>query len=184
MQPTSIALSDFFLARHSKGPQVLEPAEIFRRTRDNFHRAQRGYRDGVCLVPIAPEGLLSTVVNLVAGEPLKAEFVQRVHGEAPRKFVFVERDVLPPARRADVVLYRADVLAEDGDRSTKADWEIISVLSHEGDIVLPLDPGTLIANHFRFSGGTSTNMGADEFTRTLETSASFWAARAEARLRR
>jgi hypothetical protein len=180
--PPTIGLSDFFMTRYQAGPQTMEPEEILRQVRGNFGQAQPGYRDGVCLVPLSPEGLLSTVVNLVEGESVKAEYVARVIGELPRKFFFVEKDSLPPCQRADVVLYRADVLAEGGERSTSAEWEIISLLAHEGDIPLPLDPATLIANHFKFSGGTQTGMAPEEFICSLETSSRFWSGRAEARI--
>jgi hypothetical protein len=182
MKKTSIGLSTFFLSRYGV-TQKLSPAQLVARVESGFLKAIPGYRDGVCLVPISPKGIFSSVVDLVEGEPLQAEYAARVPGETPRKFIYVDRDSLQPAKRADVVLYRADVLAENSERSTQADWEIVSLLAHSGDIPLPLDPDTFCANHYRLSGGTATGMHPETFVRELGESVRFWAGRANVRRR-
>lgn len=148
--------------------------EVFlNRVQYEFSRAKPGYRDGVILVPVDPDGFFSSVIQLKAGDKLEGEFKARREGEDPRKTLHAKGQKLP-AKAVDVVLYRKDVLAENKDNSTDADWEIISVNAspEKGDV--PIQPETLIANHFQLSGGTATNMTDSEFVEALKASVLYW----------
>jgi hypothetical protein len=148
--------------------------EVFlNRVQYEFGRAKPGYRDGVILVPVDPDGFFSSVIQLKAGDKLEGEFKARREGEDPRKTLHAKGQKLP-AKAVDVVLYRKDVLAENKDNSTDADWEIISVNAspEKGDV--PIQPETLIANHFQLSGGTATNMTDSEFVEALKASVLYW----------
>ncbi len=150
--------------------------ELFlNRVKYEFSRAKPGYRDGVILVPVDPEGFFSSVIQLKAGDKLEGEFKARREGEEPRKTLHAKGQKLP-AKAVDVVLYRKDVLAENKDNSTDADWEIISVNASPKEWwrELPIQPETLIANHFQLSGGTATNMSDAEFVAALKTSVLYW----------
>lgn len=146
---------------------------VVSRVQENFGKAKPGYRDGVILVPVDPEGFFSSVIQLKAGDKLEGEFKARREGEDPRKTLHAKGQKLP-AKAVDVVLYRKDVLAENKDNSTDADWEIISVNASPETGDVPIQPETLIANHFQLSGGTATNMTDSEFVAALKTSVLYW----------
>ena len=79
-----------------------------------------------------------------------------------------------PAKQVEIVLYHKDVLAEDNERSTDADWEIVSINASPVKGDMPIAPGVLMANHFHWSGGTVTNMSDEEFVKQLKISAEWW----------
>jgi hypothetical protein len=140
----------------------------------NFWFARRGgYREGVVLVPIPIEEIKSPVIELTPETEIVTKFESRVPGEIPRKRVVALVDSLPPAGAVNVVLYRADVLAEDGDQSSY-EWEVVTVLASMGAEAEPLNPGTLMANHFKADGGTSTLMTPEQFEAALRESYNFW----------
>ncbi len=78
------------------------------------------------------------------------------------------------ARRVDVVLYRHDVLAENNEQSSDAEWEIVSVNGLPTEDEAPMSPGTLMANHFQISGGTATHMTSEQFEAALRRSFLYW----------
>lgn len=138
---------------------------------------RNGYRDGVVLVDIAPESLLSGVVTLTEGTELTGSFKARRAGEEPRQQVLAKGASKMPAVSAYAVLYRADVLAEGGDNTLAADsggWELISLNASpvEGD--MPIDPMVLMHNHFGSTGGTATGMSDSELVARLRVSFAWW----------
>jgi len=138
---------------------------------------RNGYRDGVVLVDIAPEDILSGVVTLTDGAELVGAYKARRKGEEPRQQVLAKGATKMPALSAYAVLYRADVLAEGGDNTLPADsggWELISLNASpvEGD--MPIDPMVLMHNHFGSSGGTATGMDDEQFVAALRTAFAWW----------
>jgi len=189
----TIALSTF-VRRQTEASEfshwTCSDTEVLARVTENFGKAKEGYRDGVVLVPIWTEGFFSPIVELSEGDPLVGHYKARRPGETPRKSVLVPRQgsrdlgrgLLNPkvsyekskAAQVDVVLYRADVLDEDGDRTSDAEWEIISINASPtvGDV--PIAPEALIANHLQLDGGTATGMTDSEFVVALRESKAFW----------
>lgn len=141
---------------------------------DNFCNAQPGYREGVILVPVPPQGFYSNVVKMKDGDILLGVYKPRKDGEEPRKQTFVLNGEKMPAVLVDVVLYRHDVLAEGDERSSDAEWEVISVNAEIDDATSPIRPGTLMANYFLDSGGTATGLSFGEFTKQLAESREYW----------
>ena len=144
-----------------------------------FGNAKPGYRKGVVLVTVPPDNFYTNILMLEDGDLLLGRYKPRQFGEDPRKHYWLaggNRIPPMPAKTVQIVLYRADVLAEDNDRSSDADWEIISINASpfESDQEIPMLPSTLIANHFGFSGGTDTKMTPWEFENALRASAIFW----------
>lgn len=147
----------------------------------HFRDAKTGYRDGVVLVPVPPENFRCGVVQLQEGDVLVGTYEARQEGEEPRKQVGVPAEGLVKQGRVktkavsvDIVLYRHDVLAENDERSSEAEWEIISINASPTEGEMPMHPGTLMANHFQLSGGTATNMSNDEFVEALRKSVLYW----------
>ena len=139
-------------------------------------RYTQGYRDGVLEVPVDPEKFYSNIVQLKEGDMLAGTYKPRQAGEEPRKSVHVVGGRKSPAASVVIILYRHDVLAETNEPSCDSDWEIISINASyfpEG-VRMPMSVGTLMANHFQWSGGTATNMTDAEFVKALKKSAEFW----------
>ncbi len=178
--------------------------EVVRLTEASMANAVAGYRDGVMLVRIPdPTGFFTSTCRLVPGDSLSGEFRARAPGEKPRKSVRASARPKTPARRVDIVLYRADVLAESDEGTkfctacragfedhdcglyqvlTDADWEIISANSSLEDYPEPQSVGTIMANHFHVpgsnDGGTSTHLTDQEFVARLRESHAYWADKA------
>jgi hypothetical protein len=141
---------------------------------ENWNRAIPGYRDGVVLVPVPPKGFYSSIVYLKEGDKLEGTWKRRQPGEEPRRSMWVAGGPKSPAVRVDIVCYSKEVLQETHERSCSADWEIISINANITNESVPLTVGTLIANHFGWSGGTSTGMTDAQFVKALKASAEFW----------
>ncbi len=180
-----IAINPFVRRQTESSPfthWTLTDEELLRRVRSAMGEGhfEQGYREGVRLVHVEPDGFYSPVVELAAGDVLVGSFTSRRDGEAPRKQVHVSREGRTKSRAAfvDVVVYHHDVLAADGDNSTDEPWEIVSVNARITPEDAPIDPDTLIANHFDLSGGTATNMTPEQFEAALRESVLYWRGRA------
>ena len=149
---------------------------------------KQGYRDGVILVEVesgVPEHkgcFYTNIIQLQEGDKLAGEYKCRKEGEEPRKSTWVVGGKKMPAESVQVVLYRHDVLAENNEHSSNADWEIISLNASPfpAGEEIPMSAGTLMANHFQVSGGTCTNMTDSEFVAALKKSFMFWRDKANA----
>ncbi len=148
--------------------------ELLRRIRKGWENRKPGYRDGVVLVPIDPEGCFSGIVQLKAGDKLVGEFSARKEGEEPRKHTYAVDAQKMPAKSCYVVLYRHDVLAEGKENETEKEWEMVSFNASPTEGEPPINPGTLMANHFQLSGGTATRMTDSEFVAALKESVLYW----------
>lgn len=134
-------------------------------------RYKPGYRDGVILVPINPDGFFSSVITLQNGDKLHGEYKARREGETPRMSMYATGNKMP-AKSVDVVLYTHEVLGADA--STEATYEIVSVNASPEIGDAPIQPNTLMHNHFGSDGGTATNMTNDEFVAALKVSFEYW----------
>lgn len=164
-------------------------ADLVELVEANLDKGVRGYRDGVLLVPVPAEGFYSAVRTLREGDLLRGEYKARREGETPRKHIGYDtppvgydaasmrarRNCKTPAQSVEIVLYAHAVLAEDDDASTDADYEIVSInASPTGEMNMPMDPDTFMANHFGASGGTDTQMSDSEFVAELRRCYEFW----------
>jgi hypothetical protein len=147
--------------------------ELLCRIESNWGRRKPGYRDGVILIPIEPEGTFSGLVKLKEGDKLVGEYSARREGEEPRKHTYATGTKMP-AKNAYVVLYRHDVLLEGKENETDAEWEMVSFNASPTEEEPPINPGTLMANHFELSGGTATKMSDEEFVKALRISVLYW----------
>ena len=131
-----------------------------------------GYRSGVILVKVSPTDFYSSTITLNPGDQLCGEYISRKLGEEPRKHIYV-KGKKQPAKFVQIVLYSHEVLKENNEHESNAQWEIISInaslAEHE-----PIPTGALIANHFELSGGTSTKMTDEEFVKQLKESVLYW----------
>jgi hypothetical protein len=125
-----------------------------------------GYMDGVMLVRPSPAGFLSGVVEVNKDTELFASFAARRKGEDP----YIDNravGVALPAAFVDVVIYRHDVLVKDGDNSTDAEWEIVSVNARPTEEEEPQHPVSMARNHLGLVGGTKHEYTADELAKAI-----------------
>lgn len=135
---------------------------------------------GVVSVPVPAEGFYTAICTLRAGDVLSGVYEARRAGEEPRKNLMVVGGQKAPARSVDIILYHADVLAEDPtngpDWTPVAEWEIVSINASpepEG-VEVPIHPMTLLHNHFQSSGGTATGLTAEEVLVKMKESFEYW----------
>jgi len=135
---------------------------------------EQGYREGVILVNVAPEGFYSSIIQLEAGDILVGEYSARKENEDPRKGSYALNGKKIPAKSVQIVLYAHNVLAENNENESEADYEIVSVNASPTLEGTPIPSGALIANHLGISGGTATKMTDSEFVALLRKSVEFW----------
>lgn len=152
---------------------TFDDEELLHRIKAGWEKRKPGYRDGVTLVPINPEGCFSGIVKLKAGDMLVGIYEARKAGEEPRKHTYAVGEKLP-ASNCYVVLYHHDVLVEGNENETDKEWEMVSFNASPDDKEPPISPGTLMANHFKLSGGTDTRMTDSEFVAALRVSVEYW----------
>jgi hypothetical protein len=129
-----------------------------------------GYRDGVILVdlylPYSDYQFYSAVVKLDENTKLISNFAPRRPGEDP----FIRVAAKAKKQRtlnASVVLYRLDVLAENNERETDADWEIVAIKARTSDEEEPMDPYTMARNFLQLKGGTKGDFTAEQFAKSI-----------------
>lgn len=142
-------------------------------TETHFDKAEPGYRDGVILVPIPADKVMSGVVEVTEGMPLVTSFIRRRPDEEP----FIEA-VAPgqpklPAKTAKIVLYRHDVLEEGNEASCDAEWEIVSLNASPVEGEMPMHPITMMRNMMVRPGGTAATYTAEQFCEAIH----FWSTR-------
>ena len=160
---------------------TIPDTELLQRVYLHWDERKPGYREGVVLVPVETDGFYTGIVTLQEGDKLAGAFVPRQAGEMPRKSIHFTPKASGtgklPAQSVEVVLYSREALLEDhkpGEPEPDFDWNIISVNASPWPFATPLPPDTMMANHFRDSGGTQTNMTDEEFVDALRDSYFFW----------
>jgi hypothetical protein len=130
------------------------------------YKIHPGYRDGVVLAELDPSKFRSGIVDVKEDTKLKASYAPRRDGEAPfiRLSAKAEKQV---AKYASVVLYRHDVLAENNERETDAEWEIVCIKARTSDEEEPMDPYTMARNFLHLKGGTKGDFSAEEFAKSI-----------------
>jgi hypothetical protein len=146
-----------------------EELEVLARSLFNTGFEKPGYKDGVVLlkVPDNHTGLFrSSTVTINEDTKLSVKYAPRMKGEDP--FIRVAaRASKQPAVQVYLICYRADVLAEDDDRSTNADWEIIAIKAQPTKGEEPMDPYTMARNFLHLKGGTKGDFTAQQFAESI-----------------
>ena len=132
-------------------------------------------------VQVNPNECFTGIVALNHGDELVASFESRREGEAPRKVLQAANKGTGThkmqAKSAYVVLFPSTLLAETGDNElepVEGNWEIISLNASPTKKDTPIDPDTLMHNHFGSDGGTATGLSDAAFVKALRESFQFW----------
>lgn len=130
------------------------------------HCTRPGYKDGVILVDLDPFLFRSAIVDLTEDTKLIANYAPRRKDEAP--FIRISSKAKKQqAKYASVVLYRADVLAENNERETDADWEVVAIKARTSEEEEPMDPYTMARNFLHLKGGTKGDFLAEDFAKSI-----------------
>ena len=147
----------------------------------NFDKAYTGSMSGVLYVPLDPENYRTAVRVLKEGDSLFGQFRTREGQEGkeePRKSIRTTTTGGNDAKTAFAVLYSSAKLSESGQETmlepVAGNWECISINASPVEGEMPIDPETLMHNHFGSSGGSATGMNDEEFVKQLRESFIWW----------
>lgn len=127
---------------------------------------KQGYRDGVLLINVPSFMFRSAVVRLDEKSKLTANYAPRRPGEDP--FIRVSAKAKKQlANYASIVLYRWDVLAENNERETDAEWEIVCIKARMSEEEEPMDPYTMARNFLHLAGGTKGDFSGEDFAKSI-----------------
>lgn len=125
---------------------------------ENFSNNEPGTGsvDGdVLLINVPANNFHTSIVEITDDNRHLVEEIDYVRqdGEAPVKSRIIRNIEKPLAKFAKIVVYRADVLDRDDNRSTDAEWEIVSINAQNTEHV-PMSPSTMLRNTNHEKGGT------------------------------
>jgi hypothetical protein len=169
-----IALNQFVRRQTPEAPYSHydgSEARLLEVVSNSFDKGRQGYKPGVLLVPVPPEGFWSSTVSVTPETPLHAAFGARREGEAPYLSVRATGGK-SPAKFVFVVLYSREVLGAEA--TTDAEWEIVSINARESEVEEPMDPVTMARNFLELPGGTKGDFSARQFAESIV----FWSAHA------
>jgi len=124
-------------------------------------------------VRVPPKDFYSSVIELEEGDDLVGKYEPRREGELPMKTMHAVKGEKLPATAAGIILYSHAALAKDGDNSTDADWEIVSINAVLGK-ESPKTPESLMRDYFGEQGGTLLEISAEDFVHRLRVSRDYW----------
>lgn len=129
---------------------------------------------GILSVPVPAKDFYSSVIELEEGADLMGKYEPRRKGELPTKTMHAVEGEKMPAKMVHVILYSHAALAEDGDNSTDADWEIVSINAEHGGKESPKTPESLMRDYYREEGGTALEVSVQAFVKLLKVSRDYW----------
>jgi hypothetical protein len=161
-----VGVSDFVKKRHLEELQFTHFDgswdDLVIRTKEQMKLGNwsEGYRDGVRLIHMSKENSKDFYGydGFKKFEGMKMEAVVekvpgREHEPAKLQIKILENKIR--MRYVDIILYRKDVLEEDGDPVTGADWEVISINGRLRKDPNPMNPLTMVRNYRHLPGGSS-----------------------------
>lgn len=181
----NIIVSDFCKSRQTVDSGLSYYAgtadQLVEITLNNWPNKRWGYRGengGIVEVDIPAafiDSFYSGVITLNNGDDLVGNFNSRVDGEEPR-LSYYSKDGRPTvALSGYIVLYQSAVLEHPSlDPNDPNNWEIITINCAPTLEPTPINPWTLMHNHFGSDGGTDTNMSNDIFVKSLQEAFVYW----------
>ena len=177
---TKVAVNDFVRRQVKGSGKTYSPdltfEEIVHHVEQRMSEGhfRQGYRDGVIIVQASDEMAKHFVCPLVKinnRTKLVAEYVSRREGEEPYIRIRALNGRPVKAGKVEFILYRHDVLAENNEQTTEADWELVSINAvPEGVEELPMKPVTMMRNQLQLQGGTAAQYSSDAWAKAVR----FW----------
>lgn len=127
---------------------------------------RKGFRDGVFLVSIDPDGFVSGIANIKDSKNILVKHGYRNPNEESYIQICSDGSRLS-AKRVDVVIYSRDALLEGKENTDlSADYEIVSInVSPEKEV--PMDPYTMTRNQLCLTGGTKTEYPSEKWAEAV-----------------
>lgn len=168
---TFLAINDFCLANHteSKGSHFAgSTEELIALVSAHWDERKPGFTEGCVEVAVPPDRFFSGVVDLAAkpNAVLNAKFEARREGEDAVLSVRGEAALKAPATQVRIICYSHDLLAKDGDNSTEAEFEVITILAEVGEKA-PMPPVTMARNFLNETGGTKGDFTPQQFAESI-----------------
>ena len=133
-----------------------------------------GYRDGVRVVHVDQsivEDFVCPYVKLDESIKIISKLVCRRPGEEPYIQTRAINGTLLIAHKVNLIIYRHDILKENKENTTNANWELISINSIPFGVKdLPMGPVTMMRNQLNLAGGTKAKYTSEEWSRSVR----FW----------
>ena len=135
---------------------------------------KEGYRDGVRIVTgnhSLTDQFICPFVKIEKNTILVSSVVKRKIGEEAYIQTRAKAGTPLQADHVEYILYRHNVLAENDEQSTDAEWELISIHAiPEGVDKLPMGPVTMMRNQLELIGGTKAHYSSEEWAEAVR----FW----------
>ena len=140
---------------------------------ENGHFSE-GYREGVRIVHCDSSIIGEFFCPFVKLDE-NTELVSKLVRRRPEEDLYIQtraKNGTPlKARAVDLILYRHDVLAENDEQTTAAEWELISINAIPAGVEnLPMGPVTMMRNQLELPGGTQTHYSSDTWAESVR----FW----------
>ncbi len=176
----TVAVNSFVL-RQEKGSgksyaEGLSFEDIARHAQDQLNKGDfvLGYRDGVVLVNVSHElvhHFVSPLMKITDDTILRAQVVPRREHEEPYIRIRAVNGKKLKTSAVLLILYRHDVLAENDEHETDADWELIAFNAiPDGIDHMPMGPVTMMRNQLELPGGTKAHYSSEEWAESVH----FW----------
>jgi len=117
-------------------------------------------------VPVPPKNFWTSTIRVNEDTSLHVEFSKRQEHEEAHVGVSANGEKVP-AEKVDIILYHKDTLEKYNERSTDADWEIISINAYPSDRESPMHPITMARNFLEKEGGTKVEYTPEEFAQSI-----------------
>ena len=133
-----------------------------------------GYRDGVRIV-FADQSIVKEFFCPYVKLDKDIQLVSRLVRRRPEEELYIQTRAIngKPAitGKVNLILYRNDVLLENDENTTNADWELVSINAiPKGIEKLPLGPITMMRNQLNLKGGTKAKYTSKEWAESIR----FW----------
>jgi len=158
---------------YSKTMRFEAIAEHAQSQMENGHFSE-GYREGVRIVHCDSSIIGEFFCPFVKLDE-NTELVSKLVRRRPEEDLYIQtraKNGTPlKARAVDLILYRHDVLAENDEQTTAAEWELISINAIPAGVEnLPMGPVTMMRNQLELPGGTQTYYSSDTWAESVR----FW----------
>ena len=134
----------------------------------------KGYRDGVRIVH-CNSSIISEFFCPIIKLDENSELVSKLVRRRPDEDLYIQTRAIKGtpliAEAVDLILYRNDVLAENDEQSTDAEWELVSINAIPSGLkIIPMGPITMMRNQLELPGGTKAHYSSGEWAESVR----FW----------
>ena len=172
----TIGWSDFATDRHvpknGYSFSILKNEEVLKLVIENWDKAIPGTGEKdltrKVLVPIPADGFFTATTLINESLPVSAIVTKRRPDEDSyiQNYTPTIGCVPEPANFVKIVCYSAAALAENDERSTNCNWEIIAIVASPVEYE-PMPPLTMARNMLNKKGGTKSSYTAREFAEAI-----------------